>query len=85
MGGATRLTAHAVPELAPVVDRYGRRYDGRKFWGQPFLDLIDHPSTLPVLREVLGDDDLLEIAADSDDIECRFAANLFWHALENQF
>eukprot|EP01045_Picozoa_sp_COSAG04_P000252 COSAG04_NODE_5_length_50521_cov_24.772639_29_plen_333_part_00 len=56
-GGATRLTAHAVPELAPVVDRYGRRYDGRKFWGQPFLDLVDHRSTLPVLREVLGDDE----------------------------
>jgi|EP01043_Picozoa_sp_COSAG02_P011778 hypothetical protein len=39
----------------PVTDRHGRQYDGRRFWNQAYIDLIDHPSILPILEELLGD------------------------------
>ena len=37
-----------------VEDSHGRRYEGRRFWGDPYVDLIDVPPILQILEELLG-------------------------------
>ena len=44
-----------VAPTATVTDRHGREYDGRRFWSQGYTDLIDQPTVLPILEELLGD------------------------------
>ena len=38
-----------------VTDRHGNNYNGRRFWSQAHLDLVDIPVMMPILREILGD------------------------------
>jgi hypothetical protein len=50
-GGRTTVKSRGT---RPVTDRHGRAYDGRRFWGQPFVDLCTLPTVLPMLEELLG-------------------------------
>ena len=43
-----------MPLSSVIADRHGREYEGRRFWGQPYVDLIDLPTVLPILEELLG-------------------------------
>ena len=43
-----------MPLSSVIADRDGREYEGRRFWGQPYVDLIDLPTVLPILEELLG-------------------------------
>ena len=48
------LDAHLPPAKG---NRFGSAPDGSGFldWGQPFIDLLDHPQIMPILRFRLGD------------------------------
>jgi hypothetical protein len=41
-------------EKCETTDRHGNRYQGRRFWGKPYMDLIDNETMLPFLQEILG-------------------------------
>ena len=50
-----RYDEHEEDERWETVDRHGNAYRGRRMWSKPFRDLIDLPSVLPVLQELLGE------------------------------
>jgi len=59
-GVLTETECDALNEMADRVwsrsaeDGPFRRTEAVSLWGQPFLDLMDHPKVLPVLAELLG-------------------------------
>ena len=42
-------------DFAQVTDGHGNSYRGQRFWDDSFRSLIDRPSVLPILEEILGD------------------------------
>lgn len=55
-----RLNRHIDEQALPTpgtVQRFGSAPEGSGFlnWGQPFVDLLDHPKIMPILRFRLGD------------------------------
>ena len=43
-------------EAAAVTDRHGSSYEGQpRFWSAAYRNLVDNPTMLPILRELLGD------------------------------
>jgi hypothetical protein len=41
------------PEI--ITDPHGNTYPGRRFWSKAYRDLVDNPTMLPILTEILGD------------------------------
>jgi hypothetical protein len=39
----------------PCTDHYGNTYNGVRFWSKAYRDLIDNPTMLPIITELLGD------------------------------
>jgi hypothetical protein len=46
---------HQVKPRQPCTDRHGNTYDGMRFWSKGYRDLIDNPTMLPIITEILGD------------------------------
>lgn len=50
-----RYDEHSQDERWETTDRHGNAYRGRRMWSQAYRDLIDNPTLLPILQEILGD------------------------------
>jgi hypothetical protein len=42
-------------DTAMTTDRHGNTYEGQRMWSQAYRDLIDNPTVLPIVQEILGD------------------------------
>ena len=43
------------PGRVQCTDRHNNTYKGQRFWSKAYRDLVDNPTMLPILTEILGD------------------------------